>query len=68
MKKNIIFYSLIILLLISYIYSNEGPLQYPEPALGLEEGDCQSTQIQSPIDIPSIKNESVSIDDGTHEK
>ena len=68
MKKNKIFYSLIILLLISYIYSNEGPLQYPEPALGWEEGDCQSTQIQSPIDIPSIKDESVSIDDGTHAK
>ena len=43
-------------------------LQYPELALGWEEGDCQSTQIQSPIDIPSIKYESVSIDDGIHEK
>ena len=43
-------------------------LQYPELALGWEEGYCQLTQIQSPIDIPSIKDESVSIDDETHEK
>ena len=57
---NIIYF----LSLISIFNSNEGPLQYPEPALGWEDGDCQSTQIQSPIDIPSIKDPSIFIDNG----
>ena len=35
-------------------YSNEGPLQYPEPALGWEDGDCQSTQIQYITRTPTI--------------
>ena len=46
----------------------EGPLPYPEPLEGWEEGDCQSLQIQSPIDIPSIKDESTIIDNGEHAK
>ena len=61
---NIIYF----LSLISIFNSNEGPLQYPEPALGWEDGDCQSTQIQSPIDIPSIKDPSIFIDNGAHAK
>ena len=55
-------------LAISNLYANEGVLQYPEPARGWEEGDCQSNQIQSPIDIPSIKDNSILIDDGSHAK
>ena len=47
-----------LLLTITNLYANEGPLQYPEPAGGWEEGNCQSDQIQSPIDIPSIKDNS----------
>ncbi len=54
--------------LISQFSANEGPLQYPEPAEGWEEGDCQSTQIQSPIDIPSINDESLVVDNGNHAK
>ena len=57
-----------LLLSISYSYANEGILQYPEPAGGWEEGDCQSNQIQSPIDIPFIKDNSILIDDGSHAK
>jgi carbonic anhydrase len=57
-----------LLLSISYSYANEGVLQYPEPAGGWEEGDCQSNQIQSPIDIPFIKDNSILIDDGSHAK
>ena len=57
-----------LLLTVSKLYANEGPLQYPEPAGGWEEGNCQSDQIQSPIDIPSIKDNSISIDDGSHAK
>ena len=52
--------------LFSYLDANEGPLQYPEPAEGWDDGDCQSLQIQSPINIPSTKDDSVVIDDGTH--
>ena len=47
---------------------NESPLQYPEPPEGWNEGDCQSTRIQSPINIPSQKSESIVIDNGTHAK
>ena len=61
---NIIYF----LCLMPIFYSNEGPLQYPEPALGWEDGDCQSTQLQSPIDIPSIKDSSIFIDNGAHAK
>ena len=57
-----------LLLSISYSYANEGILQYPEPAGGWEQGDCQSNQIQSPIDIPFIKDNSILIDDGSHAK
>jgi carbonic anhydrase len=56
------------LLLISNLSANEGPLQYPEPPGGWDEGDCKSNQIQSPIDIPSIKDNSVLLDDGSHAK
>ena len=56
------------LLLISNLSANEGPLQYPEPPEGWDEGDCKSNQIQSPIDIPSIKDNSVLLDDGSHAK
>ena len=56
-------------LLISCISANEGPLQYPEPAGGWNESDCTSTQIQSPIDIPSILDkDSLIVDDGSHAK
>ena len=68
MKKIILNILLFFLSLISNIYSNEGPLQYPEPADGWEDGDCQSVQIQSPIDIPSLKDESIVIDNGNHAK
>ena len=59
----IIFYAL---LLISSVIGNEGPLQYPEPHEGWDDGDCQSLQIQSPIDIPPVEDNSVVIDDGSH--
>lgn len=59
---------LIFLLFISKINSNEGPLQYPEPPDGWDEGDCKSLQIQSPIDIPSLKDESIIIDNGYYAK
>ena len=64
-KHKILIFSL---LSISYSYANEGVLQYPEPAGGWEQGDCQSNQIQSPIDIPFIKDNSILIDDGSHAK
>jgi carbonic anhydrase len=60
---SIIFYSL---LLISSVIGNEGPLQYPEPPEGWDDGYCQSLQIQSPIDIPPVEDNSVVIDDGSH--
>jgi carbonic anhydrase len=60
---SIIFYSL---LLISSVIGNEGPLQYPERHEGWHDGDCQSLQIQSPIDIPPVEDNSVVIDDGSH--
>ena len=67
--KKIIFLNIILFFsLISFFYGNEGPLQYPEPAGGWEDGDCQSTQIQSPIDIPSKQDESLFIDNGAHAK
>jgi carbonic anhydrase len=59
----IIFYAL---LLISSVIGNEGPLPYPEPHKGWDDGDCQSLQIQSPIDIPPVEDNSVVIDDGSH--
>ena len=61
--KNIFIF---ILILISTINGNEGPLEYPEPPQGWEEGDCQSTQIQSPINISPIEDESLIIDNGVH--
>jgi carbonic anhydrase len=54
------------LLLISSVIGNEGPLQYPEPHEGWDDGECQSLQIQSPIDIPPVEDNSVVIDDGSH--
>ena len=60
---SIIFYSL---LLISSVIGNEGPLQYPERPEGWDDGDCRSLQIQSPIDIPPVEDNSVVIDDGSH--
>ena len=39
---------------------------YPEPFPGWEEGDCQSPQIQSPIDIPSLYEDSLIIDNHAH--
>jgi len=57
-----------LLLLISNLSANEGPLQYPEPPGGWDEGECKSNQIQSPIDIPSIQDNSVILDDGSHAK
>ena len=48
--------------------STEPPLQYPEPIGGWGDGDCQSTQIQSPIEIPSLKDNSLINDNGTHAK
>ena len=68
MKKMILFNIFHFLTLIINIYANEGPLQYPEPAGGWNDGDCQSLQIQSPIDIPSPKDESIVIDNGSHSK
>ena len=65
MNKNIFTIILFLPLVINY-HDEEGPLQYPEPPEGWEEGDCQSLQIQSPIDIPSIKYKSTIIDDGYH--
>ena len=59
----IIFYAL---LLISSVIGNEGPLQYPEKPEGWGDGVCQSLQIQSPIDIPPVEDNSVVIDDGSH--
>ena len=56
------------LLLISSLIKNEGPLLYPEPPEGWNEGDCQSKQIQSPIDIPPLKDNSTIKDDGSHAK
>ena len=64
-ELKILFY---LLLLISNLSANEGPLQYPEPPGGWDEGECKSNQIQSPIDIPSIQDNSVIIDDGSHAK
>ena len=68
MKKMLLFNIFHFLTLIFNIYANEGPLQYPEPAGGWNDGDCQSLQIQSPIDIPSPKDESIIIDNGSHSK
>ena len=61
----ILFHSL---LLISSLIRNEGPLLYPEPPEGWNEGDCQSKEIQSPIDIPPLKDNSTIKDDGSHAK
>ena len=68
-KKNFVY--IMILLIQLYFTSsllNEGPLQYPEPSEGWNEGDCQSNQIQSPINIPSLKNDSIIKDNGTYAK
>lgn len=50
------------------IKCNEGPLQYPEPAGGWDDGDCKSLNSQSPIDIPPNYDNSVVIDDGDKAK
>jgi len=65
MKLNLLnlFY---LLQLILVTKENEGPLQYPEPPEGWDEGDCQSLQIQSPINIPFLKDESIVIDNGNY--
>ena len=69
MKSLLNYKALFYLLLILGINADEGPLEYPEPAGGWPKDDCQSTQIQSPIDIPSIlDNESLIVDDGSHAK
>ena len=68
MKIFFYFKFIFFLLLIQKIVTNEGPLQYPEPAGGWDEGDCQSLQYQSPIDIPSPKDEALIIDDGSYAK
>ena len=60
--------SIYLLLFINYIYANEGPLEYPEPPEGWHNGDCQSLQIQSPINIPSLKDPSIVLDNGSHAK
>ena len=65
---NNIFISLLITILMPFFSLNEGPLQYPEPANGWVEGDCQSTQLQSPINIPSEHDSSLVIDNLTHAK
>ena len=61
--KLLLYYKILFyFILISGISANEGPLPYPEPAGGWIENDsfCNSTRIQSPIDIPSIlDNESL---------
>ena len=59
---------LLFLLLVASIIANEGPLEYPEPIGGWPHDYCNSTKIQSPIDIPSTKDDSVLIDDGSHAK
>ena len=64
MPKLLIFLHIIIL--ITYITAPEDPLQYPEPAGGWEKGDCQSTQIQSPINIPSLYDDNLVVDDHSH--
>ena len=68
--KSFFSYKILYFLLLTILnsYANEGPLQYPEPAGGWEEGNCQLDQIQSPIDIPSLKDNSILIDDGSHAK
>ena len=68
MNKLILFKVIYFFSLITFLYGNEGPLQYPEPSTGWEDGDCQSIQIQSPIDIPPIEDDSTFIDDGSHAK
>ena len=72
MNSLLYYKALFYLLLILGINAKEGPLQYPEPAGGWNDEsdwDCTSTQIQSPIDIPSIlDNESLIVDDGSHAK
>ena len=55
-----------IFLIIKLLNGNEGPLMYPEPDKGWNEGDCQSLQIQSPIDIPSLSSDDLIIDNGLH--
>ena len=59
-------YLIHLLFIIVNISCNEGPLQYPEPPTGWEDGTCQSLQIQSPINIPSFNDESLVIDNGIH--
>ena len=70
--KPLLYYKILFyFILISGISANEGPLPYPEPAGGWIGNDsfCNSTKIQSPIDIPSIlDNVSLIVDDSSHAK
>ena len=54
---------------ISYLGEEKEPhLLYPEPHKGWDEGEncnCSSTNHQSPIEIPSMKDQQVEKDDGT---
>ena len=54
---------------ISYLGEETEPhLLYPEPHEGWDEGEncnCSSTNHQSPIEIPSMKDQQVEKDDGT---
>ena len=68
MRKAFILNIIYLFCILSCLNANEGTLQYPEPAEGWKDGDWMSLQIQSPIDIPSINDESVYIDDGSHAK
>ena len=65
MKLFPLFLSLSLLIIIT---SNEGPLQYPEPAEGWDDGDCHSLKSQSPIVIPPDYDKSVVLDNGDKAK
>lgn len=66
---NILFHLTTFIISIKYTLEEE-PLQYPEPAGGWYTGDCRSTQIQSPIDIPHLKDSSSLVvdEDSSHAK
>ena len=59
---------LISLSLSTFITCNEGPLQYPEPPEGWDDGDCHSFLSASPLDIPPDYDKSVVIDNGSNAK
>ena len=68
MSKLALLISIYLFSFINLIIITEGPLQYPEPPEGWNNGDCQSLQNQSPIDIPSVKDISLILDNGSHAK